>query len=47
MIITRASGPIFFLIMGMIMLISVFGYVFLKHPNKDENPKAINEEEEE
>ena len=34
LIITRASGPVFFLIMGLIMLITVFGYIFLKQPKK-------------
>ena len=43
-IITRASGPIFFLIMGLIMLFSVTGYVFVKHPKYESQIEAKEED---
>ena len=46
-IITRASGPIFFLIMGLIMLLSVTGYIFVKHPKEDEIKFVKNDDNEE
>lgn len=46
-IITRASGPIFFFIMGLIMLLSVIGYIFVKHPKDDDSKKKKEEDEDE
>lgn len=47
LIITKASGPSFFLIMGIIMLISVIGFYFLKHPHKFEVVESGSENIEE
>ena len=43
-IITKASGPSFFIIMGVIMVVDVIGFFFMKLPDRHESEGHEEEE---